>query len=319
MKKKISFYLIIPLLIVLAGCGTDADPTGAEGQASTEDQQSNTEEAEATEEDTTGETALETDARIVSTTVAITEIMDELELDLVGIPTTYMDLPERYDGVQEVGMAMDPDMEIIRSLDPTDVLTTTTLTSYVEESFDQADMEATYIDLDSVDAMYEGIVHLGEKFGREEQAEGMVNTFEEKLADIEAEIEGKESPTVLILLGVPGSYLVATEDSYVGDLVKRAGGKNAIDETGVEYVSSNTETLQQADADIILRMAHGMPEEVVEMFDAEFRENDIWRHFKAVQDGRVYDLEEERFPTTANLAAVDALEELVDIFYPDAE
>lgn len=58
-----------------------------------------------------------------------------------------------------------------------------------------------------------------------------------------------------------------------------------------------------------------MPEEVVEMFDKEFKENDIWKHFKAVQDGRVYDLEETRFGSIANLAAPEALEELVVILY----
>jgi iron complex transport system substrate-binding protein len=314
MKSKFNFILIITLLIVLAGCGTEGDSTAAESQTSTDENESSTEEAETTEE-----AALETDGRIISTTVALTEITDALELDLVGVPTSYKDLPERYDGVPEVGMAMDPDMELIRSLDPTDVLTVTTLTTYVEDVFDQTDTEATYMNLDSVESMYEGIAYLGDKYEREEQADELVNTFEEKLAEIEVKVEGKESPKVLILLGVPGSYLVATEDSYVGDLVKRAGGTNAIDQEGVEYVASNTENLQQSDPDVILRMAHGMPEEVVEMFDQEFQENDIWSHFEAVQNDRVYDLEETRFGTTANLAAAEALEELVDIFYQESE
>ncbi len=29
-------------------------------------------------------------------------------------------------------------------------------------------------------------------------------------------------------MGVPGSYLVATDKSYIGDLVKIAGGENVI-------------------------------------------------------------------------------------------
>ena len=85
----------------------------------------------------------------------------------------------------------------------------------------------------------------------------------------------------------------------------------------MEYVSSNTENLQQSNPDVILRAAHGMPDAVVEMFDKEFKENDIWKHFKAVENDRVYDLEETRFGTTANLAAVEALEELVEMLYPE--
>ena len=115
---------------------------------------------------------------------------------------------------------------------------------------------------------------------------------------------------MLILLGVPGSYLVATEHSYIGDLVKQLGGKNIVQGEQVEYLASNTEYLKKADPDIILRAAHGMPDEVVKMFDKEFKTNDIWKHFAAVKNNRVYDLEERLFGTTGNLAAIEALDEL---------
>jgi iron complex transport system substrate-binding protein len=324
MRHKLFILSLTLLLTLLAACGSDEPSASSDEAADAETEETaaeeNSEAAEETAENTAAEeeeAALETNGDIIATTVALVEITDALELDLVGVPTSYKDLPERYDGVTEVGMAMDPDLEIIMSLQPDEVLTVTTLTDYVQDSFTETDIPATYMNLDSVENMYEEIRALGEKYDRNEQADGLVTDFEEKLADVETRIEGQESPTVLILLGVPGSYLVATENSYVGDLVRRAGGTNAITDTDLEYISANTETLQQTDADVILRMSHGMPEEVVEMFDKEFAENDIWQHFKAVQDDRVYDLEETRFGTTANLAAVEALDELIDILYPE--
>ncbi len=319
MKNKIGIFLIITLLIILAGCGTDGETTATEGQSSTNNNQTSAEKTETTEKENSEGAALETNARIVTTTVALTEIMDKLELDLVGVPTTQQELPDRYQDLPEVGIAMTPDMELIRSLNPTDVLTVTTLIPFVEETFDQTDTEATYINLETIEGMYEGIEYIGKRFDREEQAEELVNNFKEKLTEIEETAGGNESPKVLVLLGVPGSYLVATEESYVGDLVKRAGGENAIEETGVDYVSSNTENLQQSEPDIILRLAQGMPEDVLEMFEQEFAVNDIWQHFKAVQEDRVYDLDSSLFGTTADLAAAEALEELVGILYPDAE
>ena len=121
---------------------------------------------------------------------------------------------------------------------------------------------------------------------------------------------------MLILLGVPGgSYLVATENSYVGNLVEVVGGKNAVTGQSAEYISANTEYLQQTNADVILRLSHGVPEQVAEEFQKEFSENDIWKHFNAVKNNRVFDLQEPIFATTANLNINEAMDQLVEMLY----
>lgn len=255
--------------------------------------------------------------RIVATTVALTEIMDALEIDLVGIPSSYKELPKRYADAQEVGNPMSPDMEMLLSLKPTEILSVTTLKYDLQEMFDERDIDMTYVNLESIDAMHSEILKLGEKYDRQEQAKAIVDQFEEKVAEIDKLSEGKAQPSVLILLGIPGSYLVATEHSYIGDLVKRSGGKNVITGEKVEFLSSNTEYLQQAKPDIILRASHGMPEQVIQMFDDEFKSNDVWRHFEAVKNDRVYDLDELLFGTTGSLAAVEALGELQKMLYPN--
>lgn len=257
----------------------------------------------------------ESKERIVATTVALTEIMDQLNIDLVGVPTSYKDLPDRYEDLTDTGNPMSPDMEVILSLKPTEVYSVTTLLGDLEGAFDQYDVPVNFVDLTSVEAMFAEIEQIGETYEREEEAEQLVQTFDEKLAQIEEKTAGLEEPSVLILMGIPGSYIVGTENSYIGDLVERAGGKNVIEGRDEEYIAANTEHLQQLDPDIILRAAHGAPEEVVKMFDQEFKENDIWTHFSAVQNDRVYDLEESLFGTTANLAAEDALEELVQLLH----
>ncbi|MDP4097170.1 heme ABC transporter substrate-binding protein IsdE [Paenibacillus sp. P96] len=255
--------------------------------------------------------------RIVSTTVAITEIMDALELDLVGIPTSSKELPERYKDSTPVGNPMSPDLERIRSLHPTDVLSVTTLQYDLEPKFAGAGITSDFLNLQSVSDMQQTIRRLGEKYGRAEQAAAVTGQIDARLAEIKQQVKGKRQPTVLILLGVPGSYLVATEHSFIGDLVKQSGGINIVQGEKVEYLASNTEYLQQANPDIILRAAHGMSEEVVKMFDQEFQQNDIWKHFNAVKNGRVYDLEERLFGTTANLAVGEALDELTGMMYPE--
>ncbi|SCW55907.1 iron complex transport system substrate-binding protein [Paenibacillus tianmuensis] len=254
--------------------------------------------------------------RIIATTVAAAEIMDALEVDLVGIPTSYKELPKRYASLPQVGNPMSPNMELVKSLDPTDVLSVTTLQYDLEPVFKNAGIEANFLDLTSLGKMNEAIKTLGSKYGRQKQAEAIVAQYDKKLAVIKQRIAGKASPSVLILLGVPGSYLVATENSYIGDLVKLAGGKNIVQGEKVEYLASNTEYLQQTNPEVILRAAHGMPEEVIKMFDKEFKKNDIWKHFDAVKNNRVYDLEERLFGTTGNLAAIEALDVVTNMLYP---
>ena len=254
--------------------------------------------------------------RVIATTVAVTEIMDALEVDLVGVPTSYKTLPKRYKGLPDVGNPMSPDMEKVKSMKPSEVLSVTTLEYELKPVFNEAGIKANFLNLTSLKNMQNSITELGKKYGREKQAEAVVTKFDNKVADIQKEVKGKKEPTVLILLGVPGSYLVATEHSYIGDLVKQLGGKNIVQGEKVEYLASNTEYLKKADPDIILRAAHGMPDEVVKMFDKEFKTNDIWKHFAAVKNNRVYDLEERLFGTTGNLAAIEALDELKKMMYP---
>ncbi|KXY12621.1 heme ABC transporter substrate-binding protein IsdE [Bacillus paranthracis] len=290
-RKIASVLMAIILLVSIAGCSSPKKETAKQVKS-------------------------ESKERIVATTVAVTEIMDVLEVDLVGVPTSSKTLPKRYKGLPEVGNPMSPDMEKVKSLKSSEVLSVTTLEYELKPVFDGVGMKANFVDLTSLKNMQNSISNLGKQYGREKQAEAVVTKLDKKVASIQKEVKGKKEPTVLILLGVPGSYLVATEHSYIGDLVKQLGGKNIVQGEQVEYLASNTEYLKKADPDIILRAAHGMPDEVVKMFDKEFKTNDIWKHFAAVKNNRVYDLEERLFGTTGNLAAIEALDELKKMMYP---
>ncbi|WP_069325704.1 heme ABC transporter substrate-binding protein IsdE [Paenibacillus nuruki] len=287
------------LVLVLAGCST-----GAQAGPST----------------ATNDTSMNTasSARIVATTVAITEITAALDLPLVGKPTSTKTLPPQYKDIPDVGNPMSPDMEKVLSLQPTDVLSVTTLQYDLEPKFKDLNMNAEFLDFESLEKMENEILNMGTQFDRTTKAKEITDTLKAKVAEVKKTVADKPSPKVLILLGVPGSYLVATEHSYIGDLVKIAGGTNVVQGESVEYLASNTEYLQKSNPDIILRAAHGMPEEVVKMFDEDFKTNDIWKHFNAVKTGQVYDLPEPLFGTTASLSAPQALDELLQMMYPSS-
>ena len=257
------------------------------------------------------------EVRIVATSPAAVDICDRLELDLVGVcSSTLSTIPERYQDVTTVGTAMSPDLEILKSLNPDYVLSPNSLQSDLQPKYASIGVNSLFLNLRSVEGMYASIEGLGEKFGREEQAQALVEEYEQFMEEYRSQNEGKESPAVLVLMGLPGSYIVATESSYVGNLVKLAGGINVYgDGDGQEFLTANTEDMKTKEPDIILRAAHALPDDVVEMFKEEFETNDIWKHFEAVQKGRVYDLPYELFGMSAKFNYPDALEVLQPLLY----
>ena len=236
--------------------------------------------------------------RIVPTTVALTMTLDKLDLPIVGKPTSYKTLPNRYKDVPEIGQPMEPNVEAVKKLKPTHVLSVSTIKDEMQPFYKQLNMKGYFYD-----------------FAQAKELNDHLNSVKQKIENKAA--KQKKHPKVLILMGVPGSYLVATDKSYIGDLVKIAGGENVIKVKDRQYISSNTENLLNINPDIILRLPHGMPEEVKKMFQKEFKQNDIWKHFKAVKNNHVYDLEEVPFGITANVDADKAMTQLYDLFYKD--
>ncbi len=292
MKKLVSYILIGTMALSMMGC-VSQHPN-----------------------DSTDTSGVEADAKLVATSPAVADICDKLELDLVGVCETSGTISDRYKDITTVGMAMNPDLEIIKSLNPDYILSPNSLQNDLQPKYSSIGVKSIFVNLRSVDGMYDSIEYLGKKFGKEDKAEELVQEYKEFLENYKSKNEGKESPKVLILMGLPGSYIVATDNSYVGSLVKMAGGTNVYgDGDGEEFLNANTEDMQLKDPDIILRAAHALPEDVTKMFNDEFATNDIWKHFRAVQNGKVYDLSYDKFGMSAKFNYPEALDELQPLLY----
>lgn len=310
MKKKKLFGFMAALLF-LTGCVDQSGP-------SEENSVTKSTEAEIVQEENTQEAEIAEEERIVATSVATCEILDALEIDsVVGVPQTdSYTIPERYEEATSIGSPMAPDMEIVASLSPTIILTPNSLQGELESQYDNIGVESYFLDLKSTEGMYASILELGEYFGKEEKAQELYQEYVDFQEEYAASHKEDEVPTVLILMGLPGSYVVATESSYVGSLVKLAGGVNVYgDGDGSDFLNINPEDMLEKDPDIILRTSHAMPEQVMAMFAEEFETNEMWQHFTAVAEGKVYDLDNEKFGMSANFLYQDAVEELEPLLF----
>ncbi|MFR2264792.1 MAG: ABC transporter substrate-binding protein, partial [Clostridium sp.] len=188
---------------------------------------------------------------VVATSVAVTEILDALGVKVSGVPTTSYELPESTKEAVEVGNPMSPDLEIIKSLNPSVVVSVDTLGADYKKLFTDNNIPSEFVSLSSLEGLKETVSNLGNKFNKQAEAEAILkelNTKEEEMASISE----KEKTNILILFAAPGSTMIATEKSYIGNLVKIVGGKNIIEDASSAYVTYSKEEIAKLNPDKIL-------------------------------------------------------------------
>lgn len=282
-KKKIIALLSVTMLTFMVGC-------------------SNSESNESNVTNSNGEEV------VVATSVAVTEILDKLGVEVSGVPTTSYELPESTKDATEVGSPMNPDLEIIKSLNPTCVVSVDTLGSDFEKQFTENNIPSMFVNLSTVDGLKETIVNLGEKFDKSEKAAEIIAELENKENELNlSKKENKED--ILILFGAPGSVMVSTDNSYVGNLVKIAGGNNIFESESSSFIQVNMEEIIKRNPDKILIMTHAVPEEAKKTVEEEFAKA-TWQQLDAIKNNKVYYLENGYFGMSANLKVIEALDKL---------
>lgn len=282
-KKKIIALLSVTMLTFMVGCSS----------------------SESNESNVTNSNGEEV---VVATSVAVTEILDKLGVEVSGVPTTSYELPKSTKDATKVGSPMNPDLEIIKSLNPTCVVSVDTLGSDFEKQFTENNIPSMFVNLSTVDGLKETIVNLGEKFDKSEKAVEIIAELENKENELNlSKKENKED--ILILFGAPGSVMVSTDNSYVGNLVKIAGGNNIFESESSSFIQVNMEEIIKRNPDKILIMTHAVPEEAKKTVEEEFAKA-TWQQLDAIKNNKVYYLENGYFGMSANLKVIEALDKL---------
>ena len=255
--------------------------------------------------------------RTIAGTVAIVEMLDLLGIEMIGVPESGYLLPESCKDAEKIGKPMNPDIEIIKSLDPDMFISVSSLQGDLEKKLDNSNIDSLFIDNDSYDNLLTSIKKLGELYDKEKEAENFINEVDSKVEEILKSVKEK-NPRVMILFGSPKNIMIATNKSFVGSLVKELGGiniANEIEDFKDSYVPLSMEDVLKLQPDIILRFTHANPEDSKKMFEKEFSENPIWQNFEAVQNEKVYDLDNEYFGVSGNIRIAQAIEFLSNLLY----
>ena len=97
---------------------------------------------------------------VVATSVAVTEILDALGVKVSGVPTTSYELPESTKEAVEVGNPMSPDLEIIKSLNPSVVVSVDTFGADYEKLFTDYNIPSEFVSLSSLEGLKETVSNL---------------------------------------------------------------------------------------------------------------------------------------------------------------
>ena len=314
MKFKHLLSMILVSTTLLVGCQSSKG-TEVEEQIPVVDETSSSTKQE--EETTDVEKEVE-EIKVVAATVSATQVLAELNAEVLGVPATSQTLPDGYQDLPQVGQAMNPDLEIVASLNPDLFIMDASFKSSVEERLTEYGLNTFFFETGTYTAFLNSINELGNAINRQDEATTLLNQL--KQAE-EAALANKteQAPTVAIIFGAGDNFMLATESSYLGDLAKTLGAINIASEidTNIEsaYIQFSLEQILAQNPDYVLRFAHGNIEETSKMFDEAFDKNEAYQQLDAVADGKVYGLDSTIFNVSANLKVTEAITKLGEILY----
>lgn len=342
--SRIKPALILTLLaIIVAGCGqasstssTSSQSQPAASSATTAKTDQDTESAPSTEAapDTESQSTVTVDEakveelmeqfkgktpdKVVTVSVSISELLNELGVVPVGVPTTSSKLPVAFDQVPRIGSSHQPDLEQIAKLQPDFILGPASIKDNLDKLFKSASLPSAYLPADSLDELKLSLVTLGRLFKQEDKAEAFLQQFNEKENAVIEKTKGKEAPSVMILFGSAESLMFMNENTYTGSLVKKLGASNVVtDVLKLEetYIPLNMESIVAANPDVILLVAHGDPTAVAKKFEEDTKKNGAWEKLDAFKNDKLIALDYSLFGIASIVKAPEAYEEMFKILY----
>jgi iron complex transport system substrate-binding protein len=255
-------------------------------------------------------------ARIVSLAPNITEILFALGLGdrVVGV-TRFCDYPEAALGIRRVGGLVDPNIEIIRSLDPDLVIAFRGNPLRVLGRLRDLGLRVFVLDSPhNVDALAPLIHKIGLVTAADGAADGLSESVRARTAGVARLMEGPgRKPRVFVILYGRGLWTCGAE-SYLDDLLRKAGGVNVAGRVPKNWFLYTRERLVRDKPDAIVVLA-GSDEDFARAERLILGEPS-YRGIPAVAAGRIFRLEEgaaSRFGPRL----VDVLETLARLLHPE--
>mgnify|MGYP001402362899 CR=1 FL=1 len=225
--------------------------------------------------------------RIVTLMPFAADQLLEMGVMPVGVPSLRGPMPDAWRGIPTVQLdhSVGPNLEQLLSCEPDVIVTPSTYLQFVDVIRDMTKAEVVVMDVASIEDVFQNIRELGEMANVPLAAEQLCSSIQSSLNQ---KVSLKESVDVLAIFGTPHSFFAFLPNSYLGDLVRYAGGTVGPEGLGEHRVYKGLapltmESVVEFDPDALLVLFHGPEESSRAMF-----ENDpLWSNLRAIRDGHV--------------------------------
>lgn len=223
--------------------------------------------------------------RIISLVPAVTEILYALELqEHLVANTEYGNYPPEAKTLPHVGDYANPSLENILQWQPDLVfaaadihrpalvqqLENLTIATYVVYPHTVAEALAT-------------IRNIGTITGKAQAAEALATDIQGRIDKLQRGLQSRHRPTTLEVVMLQ-PLTVAGPDTFVADIIRLAGGRNAVPKSPSRYPSWDPEALLAFDPEVIVVSLHPGQPDPQAFFDR-------WPQLQAVRNGRVIRIE----------------------------
>ncbi len=202
-------------------------------------------------------------SRIVSMAPNLTEILFALGLDdrIVGV-TQDSDYPPPALSKPRMGTFWQPNIEAIIAAKP-DLVVTLAFEQQRElaRRLTRIGYHCLMVNIESIDDLFNAIAIIGETAAAREQAQELSRSIKDRMYQFRAATAG--SPRVKVLWVVQREPLrIAPRDTFINEMIERAGGENAVDSRLRNYPPIGAEQVIAAGPEVIIEptMMPGSPD-----------------------------------------------------------
>jgi iron complex transport system substrate-binding protein len=318
-KKQMKKLLLIMMAVamVLAGCGTEAQPGKNESEKSAQEQ---TTGFPVTVKDAIDEDIIIEDKpeKIISLIPSNTEVVYALENGdaIVGV-TDFDNYPEEAMSKEKIG-GMEINIEKMISLKPDLVLaheSTADSTKAGLQQLKDAGIDVVVVnDAQSFDGVYESIEMIGKAIGESEKASELVDTMKNSFAELKKQAEAikpEEQKTVFVEVSPAPEIYTAGKNTFINEMLELIGAKNAAgDMEG--WAKVDQEAIVERNPDAVVTTYGYYTENTVELVLGR----QGWENVKAVKGQQVFDVHSD-LVTRSGPRLAEGAEELAKAIYPD--